>query len=145
MVYELSHSSPCIGPNDRVYVGSRYRDYGYLHAFGPGVPKKIEVLEPIQGHLYFFNHNLGRTLRNKTIVIGSVTIKVKVYSPEDLIKVSFSTDYFLVSVTSPPYEWTMNQSYGTKLLLKDTIAAVAYYKGGCSWTEAIPMVYFHLF
>jgi outer membrane protein assembly factor BamB len=28
-------SSPSIGENDRVYVGSTYSDYGYLHAFGP--------------------------------------------------------------------------------------------------------------
>jgi hypothetical protein len=32
---EQVRSSPCIGENDRIYVGSTYSDYGYLHAFGP--------------------------------------------------------------------------------------------------------------
>jgi outer membrane protein assembly factor BamB len=35
---EQVRSSPSIGENDRVYVGSTYSDYGYLHAFGPSDP-----------------------------------------------------------------------------------------------------------
>jgi len=31
---EQVRSSPSIGPDDRVYVGSTYRNYGYLHAIG---------------------------------------------------------------------------------------------------------------
>ncbi len=141
---EQCHSSPCIGPNDRVYVGSIYRDYGYLHAFGPGEPKKIEILQPQLGHLYIFDNDHGRTLFNRTVIIGAVTIKVNVYSPDEIINVSFYIDDFHASVTSPPYEWRMDQRYGKKPLMKGSITVVGYYKGGPSWTESMPVVYFHL-
>jgi outer membrane protein assembly factor BamB len=45
------HSSPCIGSNDRVYVGSETYEtlpYGYLHAFGLG-PLRAEAGGPYQG------------------------------------------------------------------------------------------------
>ncbi len=141
---EQSHSSPCIGQNDRVYVGSRYRDYGYLHAFGPGVPKKIEILQPQSGHLYFFGLNFGHLFLNHTIIIGAITIKVNVYSPDDIINVSFYIDSFHASVTSPPFEWRMDQQYTAKPQLKHTITVIGYYKGGPYWIESIPVIYVHL-
>ena len=45
------HSSPCIGPDDRVYVGSEdygLSPYGYLHAFGLG-PLRAEAGGSYQG------------------------------------------------------------------------------------------------
>jgi hypothetical protein len=45
------HSSPCIGPDDRVYVGSEnygLSPYGYLHAFGLG-PLRAEAYGPYNG------------------------------------------------------------------------------------------------
>jgi len=45
------HSSPSIGPDDRVYVGSETYDvspYGYLHAFGLG-PLRAEAYGPYAG------------------------------------------------------------------------------------------------
>jgi hypothetical protein len=45
------HSSPSIGPDDRVYVGSEdygVMAYGYLHAFGIG-PLRAEAGGPYQG------------------------------------------------------------------------------------------------
>jgi len=45
------HSSPCIGPDDRVYVGSEdygAMAYGYLHAFGLG-PLRAEAGGPYSG------------------------------------------------------------------------------------------------
>ena len=142
---EQCHSSPCIGPNDRIYVGSIYQDYGYLHAFGPGEPKKIKILQPQPGDLYILDNNHGRTLFNRTVIIGAVTIKVNVYSPDDIINVSFYIDDVHGTVTSPPFEWKMNQRYGNKPLMKGSITVVGYYKGGPSWTESMSVVYFHLF
>jgi outer membrane protein assembly factor BamB len=45
---EQIRSSPSIGENDRIYVGSSYRDYGYLHAFGLG-PLRADAGGPYQG------------------------------------------------------------------------------------------------
>ncbi len=41
-------SSPSIGEDDRVYVGSTKDDYGYLHAFGIG-PLNAEAYGPYDG------------------------------------------------------------------------------------------------
>ncbi len=45
---EQVRSSPSIGENDRIYVGSTYSDYGYLHAFGLG-PLRAEAGGPYSG------------------------------------------------------------------------------------------------
>jgi len=45
---EQIRSSPSIGENNRVYVGSTYSDYGYLHAFGLG-PLRAEAGGPYKG------------------------------------------------------------------------------------------------
>lgn len=42
---EQIRSSPSIGNNGRVYIGSTYSDYGYLHAFGLG-PLRAEAYGP---------------------------------------------------------------------------------------------------
>jgi hypothetical protein len=45
---EQIRSSPIIGENDRIYVGSTYSDYGYLHAFGLG-PLRADAGGPYSG------------------------------------------------------------------------------------------------
>lgn len=140
---EQSHSSPCIGSNSCVYVGSRYRDYGYLHAFGPGEPQNIELIEPKEGHFYWSNHDYGLTPRGKTIIIGSAIFSLNISDQQDLINVSFNFQGQQVSLTNPPFQWTMNQRYG-KSLIKDSVSIIAYYKGGVTRTISMPVVYFHL-
>ena len=136
-----SQSSPCIGPDDRVYVGSHCR----LHAFGLGEPKKIVFLEPTPGHLYLFNHDLGPTRHNNTVILGSALFTVKVYDQEDLRYAVFSFGGLSSSLSSPPFEWNINVYDYPKKLIGDTVSITAYYKGGATWTVSMPVVYFHLF
>jgi len=156
------HSSPCIGPDDRVYVGSEdygISPYGYLHAFGPGQPKNITIEEPHQGHWYLFSKDMGPTRKGNTIVLGSVKIKAKASIEQEIDHVDFSVAHFKevepeyqlqYTDTTPPFEWTMNEHYGNDLFThlpfdQLSIRVTGYYKGGCSWTEEIPKLwYFHL-
>lgn len=138
-----AYSSPSIGQDGTVYVGSRSNDYGFLHAFGTGEPKKIEISQPKPGRLYLFDHDLGQTYLNRTIIIGSVTIKVNVYCQHELQNISFSIGSNTNYIEKPPYEWKMNKRYGDSLLTKLTINVNGYYRGGASWSESIPVWYLH--
>jgi len=145
--YGFYATSPAIGEDSTVYAASF--DYegmiGHLHAFGPGEPKKIEIQQPYAGKLYLFGLGISKTLSGNTIIIGSVNVKIQVYSEDQLESIHFYIDgtdqYF---VTKPPYEWNMNHRYGKLFPLKHTITVIGYYKGGCSWSESIYVVYFHL-
>lgn len=134
-----SYSSPCIGENDRIYVGSHMR----LHAFGLGEPKKIELLGPQLGQLYLFNHDLGPTRHNKTIIIGSANFSVKVYDPDDLHDVTLYFQGYSSSLTKPPFEWTLDWP-SSKRLIKTSVSIYAHYKGGAISTIDIPVVYFYI-
>jgi outer membrane protein assembly factor BamB len=144
-----ARSSPCIGEDGTVYVGSTNgvnEWYGILHAFGSGEPKKIEIQQPEPGRLYLFSLDMGRTLLGNTVIIGSVKVKVQVYSEDQIESVHFyvdGTDQY--NVTKPPYEWNMNHRYGKLFPLKHTITVTGFYKGGCSWSESIDVMYFHFF
>lgn len=141
-------SSPCIGENGTVYVGSTMSGnfwYGILHAFGTEKPKKIEIEQPEAGKLYLFGQDLGATPRNNTVILGSVNVKVHAYSEDEIESIHFYVDGSdQYNVTSPPFEWKMNHRYGKWPLMKHTITVTAYYKGGCEWSESIPVWYFHL-
>jgi len=155
------HSSPCIGPDNRVYVGSDdyWKDVGYLHAFGLGQTKNITIEEPNQGHWYLFNKDMGTLKNEKTVIIGSVKIKVKASMEQEIDHVDFYVSHFKevepdfqlqYSDTTPPFEWTMNKYYGNDLfkhLPFDvlSIRVVGWYKGGSSWTQEIQKIwYFHV-
>jgi len=156
------HSSPCIGPDNRVYVGSEdygISPYGYLHAFGTGQPKNISIEEPHQGHWYLFSKDRGTTKTGNLIVFGSVNIKVKASIEQEIDHVDFYVAHFKevdpeyqlqYNDTTPPFEWTMNKRYGNDLyphLPFDqlSIRVTGCYKGGCSWTEEIlKFWYFHM-
>jgi len=138
-------SAPAIGEDGTIYVGSMNSEgMGYLNAIGAGEPKKIEVLAPRIGRLTIFGLNLCPTLLNKTIVVGSTSVKVKVYQEDELLNVTFKIGDKVYAVdTSPPYEWTMKQRFGDKALEHLTLTVVGYYRGQYSWTETIAMRYFH--
>ena len=143
---ERVQSAPAISEDGTVYIGSSWKpDGGYLHAFGPGEPKKIEIQQPESGKLYLFGMGMGNTLSGNTLIIGSVKVKVHVYSEDEIISVHFYVDgtdqYF---VTKPPYEWNMNHRYGDMFPLKHTITVTGFYKGDYTWTESIDVMYFHL-
>jgi len=140
-------SSPSIGPDDRVYVGSEdpgLTPRGYLHAFGPGEPKKIVIEQPKTGNRYLFGIDLGKTLSGKTIVISSVKVKIHAYSWNEIDSVHFYVDGVdQYNLTAPPFEWRMNQRYGNVFPLKHTITVTGYYSGGYTWSESIDVLYFH--
>jgi outer membrane protein assembly factor BamB len=145
-----AYASPCIGSDGTVYVGSTWDDapsgipYGFLHAIGPGEQKRIEIQNPVPGHLYWFGQDKGLSRKNNTVIIGSVLIKLNVYSPDEIDSIHFyfdGTDQY--NISTPPFEWNMNKRYGKLFPIQHTITVTAYYKGGCSWTESIPVVYIH--
>jgi len=139
-------SAPAISEDGTVYIGSSWKpDDGYLHAFGPGEPKKIEIQQPVSGKLYLFGLGVVQTLLGNTVIIGSVKVKVHAYSWNEIESVHFyvdGTDQY--NLTTPPFEWSMNQRYGDLFPLKHTITVTGYYKGGYSWSESIDVMYFHL-
>lgn len=154
-------SPPAISEDGIVYIGScsDLGDNSYFHAFGPGEPKQIKIQEPKTGHFYFFGQDKGTTLREKTIVIGSVTIKVDVSSIQDIASVDFCIGHWEAwnpsielkyTDSEPPYEWTLNEYMGNKyhpIFPFDyiIIQVVAHYKGGCIWIDEIPKCwYFHI-
>ena len=155
-------SSPCIGPDDRVYVGSEdygMAAYGYLHAFGLGQQKNITIEEPHQGHWYLFSIDMGATRTGKTVVIGSVKIKIKASIEQEIDHVDFIVAYFRevdpvywleYTDTDPPFEWTMKEHYGNDIFPRLpfdhlSIWVIGWYKGGCCWDDKITNFwYFHL-
>jgi outer membrane protein assembly factor BamB len=139
-------SAPAISEDGTVYIGSSWNpDNGYLLAFGPGEPKKIEIEKPEPGKLYLFGLGISKTPLGNTVILGSVNVKVHVYSQDQIESVHFyvdGTDQY--SITKPPFEWRMNQRYGNIFPLKHTLTVTGYYKGGYSWSESIDVIYFHL-
>jgi outer membrane protein assembly factor BamB len=156
-------TSPSIAKEGTIYSVSTDPDsfLGILHAFGSGEQKKIEIQTPQPGKFYLFNHDLGRTFFRNTIVIGNVTIKVSVSSPEEIQSVDFHVGFWIAgnmpddltySDTTPPYEWNLNTYIGNykhwNLNLPFDycfIQVTGRYKDGCEWSELIPKFwYFHL-
>ncbi|MBE3136279.1 MAG: PQQ-binding-like beta-propeller repeat protein [Thermoplasmata archaeon] len=139
-------SAPAIGEDGTIYIGSMDNNSdGYLNAFGPGEPKKIEIQQPEPGKLYLFGLGMGNTLLGNTAIIGSVKVKVQVYSEDQIESVHFyidGTDHY--NLTKPPFEWRMNHRYGDLFPLKHTITVTGFYKGSYSWSESIDVMYFHL-
>ena len=138
-------SAPAIAEDGTIYTGTSYEGGGGLLAFGPGEPKKIEIQQPVSGKLYLFGLGVSKTILGNTVIIGSVKVKVHVYSEDEIVSVHFYVDGFdQYNVTKPPYEWRMNHRYGDLFPLKHTITVTGFYKGGYSWSESIDVLYFHL-
>jgi len=142
-------SAPAIGEDGTIYIGSAWNENGYsrgyLHAFGPGEPKKVEIQQPQPGKLYLFGKEIGSTQRNNTVILGSTKITVHAYSEDQIENMYCYVDgQNLGNLSKPPFEWRMNHRYGKWPLMKHTITVTAYYKGGCTWTESLPVLYFHL-
>ena len=140
-------SAPAISEDGTIYVGSTNKDdFGFMNAIGTGEPKRIEILQPQPRRRYFFDHDLGPTKLKRTLIIGMETVKVKAFQESEVQYVDFYIDgtcHF--NDTTPPFEWKMNKRFGDFVLMAHTITVTAYYKGGCSWTESIPVWYFHFF
>jgi outer membrane protein assembly factor BamB len=132
-------SAPAIGEDGTIYIGSMDNSgYGYLNAFSP---KRISIEKPESGKLYIFGLGVSKTLLGKTIVIGSVNVKVHVEFWNEIESVHFYIDGIdQYNLTKPPFEWKMNQHYGT---FNHTITVTGYYQDGCNWSDSIGVMYLH--
>ncbi|MCX6663906.1 MAG: PQQ-binding-like beta-propeller repeat protein [Euryarchaeota archaeon] len=149
-------SSPAIAEDGTVYIGS-LNDYevynggfdsrGYLHAFGPGNVKKIEIEEPKRGELYFFGNEVLSTKTGRTFIVGGpIDVKVKTYTSSELEKnVSILIDFNLqYSSSEPSFVWTLDKRLGRYSYGFHVLKIIATYKGGCEWYEQWWFWYFHL-
>jgi hypothetical protein len=119
---------------------------GFLHAFGPGEQKNIQITNPQTSHIYLFGKNLCSTLLGNTFVLGNITIKLKI-NGEDKIEggIRFSLEGRLMYTdTEPPYEWNMNKRYDNSPLYRHRLTVSADFQGGCQWSEDIIFWHFTL-
>jgi len=142
-------SAPAIGEDGTIYVGSvDYDDHGHLNAIGAGELKKIDILTPKKGRVNIFGFDLCPGIYGQTFLIGTTPIKLKVYQENELFNVTFkittqdSHTYYYVD-TEPPFEWTMNKRFSEKIRESLTLTVIGYYKGQYTWSESIPVFYFH--
>ncbi len=159
--YGWYETSPAIAEDGTVYAvtSDKAGDYGILHAFGLGEPKKILVEQPKQGHAYIFNQDYGQTFFGNTFVIDSVTVKVKAWSEHEIDHIDFyagywSAEQYLLELkftdSESPFEWTLDEYLGNNhhpLLPFDKcrIQVIGYYKGGCTWVDEVNKFwYLHL-
>ena len=147
-------SSPAIAEDGTVYIGSLndeevqpggFTSKGFIHAFGPGDVKKATIEQPVAGKVYYLGTELFPTISGKTIIIRNVTVKADVTSLDQLDYISFFVDGNIeYNSTSPPFEWNMNKNYFKGLIEYHRIRVTAFFKGGCEWSEQLPVTYIRL-
>jgi len=147
-------SSPAIAKDGTVYIGSLndeevqpggFTSKGFIHAFGPGEVKKATMEEPIAGKVYYLGSKLFSTFSGKTIIIRNVTVNAESTSLDQLDHISFFVDGNIeYNSTSPPFEWNMNKNYFKGLIEYHRIRVTAFFKGGCEWSEQLPVTYIRL-
>jgi len=78
----------------------------------------IVIKSPEEGYLYFLGRSIIPTLRNKTIIIGRVTVEVNVTStPSGVKDVRFYVDgYMKYNTSEPPYTWKWGMAFGRHTL-----------------------------
>ncbi len=78
----------------------------------------IIIKDPKQGYCYFFGRSIFPTLRNKTIIIGRITVEVDVTNTSSGIKdVEFYVDEDMKYNTSvSPYVWKWGMAFGRHTL-----------------------------
>jgi outer membrane protein assembly factor BamB len=142
-------SAPAIAEDGTIYIGSTCEPSdGYLHAFGPGDMKKIEIEKPKDGHLYMLNHLIRKSFFGRTIIFGDIDVKASATLPDEVEKVRFrlksnliySDQYIVYEDTEPPYEWHIDASDLEFRFCSYNLEVRAYYKGGCEWFEDMDMI-----
>jgi outer membrane protein assembly factor BamB len=139
---ERIESAPAISEDGTIYIGSSWKPSGgFLHAFGP---KNIKIEKPEPGKLYLFGVSVCKTLLGKTIIIGSVTVKVNAESWNEIESIHFYFDGIdQYNLTKPPFEWRMNKRDEDLFPLNHTIMITGYYQDGSSYSDSIDVLYFH--
>jgi len=143
-------SSPVIGEDGTVYICSSNdllggEAPGYLHAFGPGDIKQIELEYPEPGWLYLFGRKILPTPRGKTYIIGDCNVKATVSSEDELECVKFYiSDSCKFTDYEAPYEWKIDQRFSDYIYSSQLLVVKGQYKGGCEWTESLNFEHIHL-
>ena len=146
----LLQSSPVIGEDGTVYICSSNdllggEAPGYLHAFGPGDIKQIEIEYPEPGWIYLFERKILPTPRGKTYIIGDCNVKVTVSSEDELECVKFYiSDSCKFTDYEAPYEWKIDQRFSDYIYSSQLLVVKGQYKGGCEWTESLNFEHIHL-
>ena len=147
-------SSPAIAKDGTVYIGSLNNEEvhsgavdpkGFIHVFGPGEVKKATMEEPIAGEVYYLGSKLFSTFSGKTIIIRNVTVKAESTSLDQLDHIGFFVDGNpQYNATESPFTWNMNKNYFKGIFEYHRIRITAFYKGGCEWSEQLPVTYIRL-
>jgi len=146
----VCRSSPVIGEDGTVYICSSNdllggEAPGYLHAFGPGDIKQIELEYPEPGWLYLFGRKILPTPRGKTYIIGDCNVKATVSSEDELECVEFYiSDSCKFTDYEAPYEWKIDQRFSDYIYSSQLLVVKGQYKGGCEWTESLNFEHIHL-
>ncbi len=146
----LAVSSPAIAEDGTIHVGSSWGDeggyhHGYLHAFGEGEQKKIELTYPEPDFLYIFGKKIVQSKRNNTIIFGNCDVKVDSYSTDEITEVNFYVDGSLIHTDyESPYECILDEKYGYYFISQHTLTVEANFEGGCSWSEYLEFWHVHL-
>jgi len=129
-------SSPAIGPDGTVYIGSWFGSeepsWGYLHAIRNGYDKGIEIGRPKNGYLYIFNREIIKSQSSIPTIIGKITIEPEIISQENIEAVEFFVNYeHKYTDYSAPFEWVWNEKHNINEYLRhDQISVRAYYNDG---------------
>lgn len=101
----------------------------------------ITIKKPEEGYLYFFGRAILPTLRDKTIIIGRITVEVNVTStPSGVKDVKFYVDgYMKYNTSEPPYTWNWGMAFG-----KHTLKVKAFDKAGHNASKEIEVTIFSI-
>jgi len=150
-------SDPSIGKDGSVYITTWFdtagsttqgiMSYGYIHAFGSGDEKQVQIINPKGGYLYF-NGKQGRKVPfQKTLIIGDLYINCNLTSPNDVKRITCILRshhpettcqvYEIGLDTQPPYELVIDASKFKYNFRFYTIQINIDYHGGCSTSDRI--------
>ena len=78
----------------------------------------VNIKKPEKGYLYFFDRQILPTLRDKTIIIGRITVEVNITgTPSGIKDVKFYVDgYMKYNTSEPPYTWNWGMAFGRHTL-----------------------------
>lgn len=101
----------------------------------------IVIKKPEKGYLYFFGRDIFPTLREKTIIIGRITVEVNITStPSGIKDVKFYVDgYMKYNTSESPYTWNWGMAFG-----KHTLKVKAIDKAGHNASKEIEVTIFSI-
>jgi outer membrane protein assembly factor BamB len=106
---QWAYSSPIIGEDGTVYIGSTWYDNGMLYAINGKMFDAPVIEKPKQNMVYLFNFKTKLPMPNwqgYAFAIGRFTFKVSHPDPQNVSRIEFYQDGMkMFEDTTPPYEW----------------------------------------